>query len=637
MKRWKNLLLVSILALGPGWASGAQVTLKTGEVLKGEILEETATSVRIRTTRTTLTITRDRIQNIVPSQPGEMEAYKAQDLLLRGQLDEALAALREAEKVATDKATLDELRKSINEAITRRDLQKYRTLLADARSSANRGVESPALAEIRKILAGLPPDSPTRTELIDVLCDFHEARAKDASDKVRYSEAVTELRSMIELDPNRPDPHLGLGDLYRGSSATWNEAIHHYRKALDLGSERLPKETVTKIYWELGELYRQQRKYREACVNYREAYKRDPQISLRLTDRMLEVMNEYATEIAPANPSMALMVIDEALKVRQTPELHLRRAELLAANKQWDASNESIRAALAITPRIREAHYRMALNFYAKGEILETRANLEREIANFPGHYEALCLLGSLALQRDDNEAAEKFFTSAVNVDGDRPAASLGLSRVFRRNKDLVKAKSYAEDVLLRFPEDRSAHLEMGNIYLDEGNLEEARRYFTSVLELVDRAIKENKDAVTMLELKQLKADALLARGEVQLLTAGPGTANQNFREALEVVPDYPMAYFSIGNAYRKKFGSSKNLQDLKEAETNLLKARELAPQNPQFALELGIMYSQQLAVSDKDNEEKYQQEAVKHWKDYIKLGGADIGTVEAWIREIEA
>lgn len=637
MKRWSPLLLACTLTLASSHALGGQIVLKSGEVVQGEILEETESSVRIQTARTTLSISRDRIKEVRPSQPGEVEMMKAQDLLTRGQLDAAKAMIGQAEAVAVDKEAVKALRTKIDAQITKRDLEKYRSLLADARSAASRGIEHPALGQIRDILKSLPADSPTRTELIDVLCDYHEARAREARDKVRTTEAVKELRAIIDLDPNRPDPHLGLGELYRSSSASWDAAIYHYQQALKLGQETLPPATITRIYWELGEIFRQQHKNYEAAYNYRLAYQRDPQFNIRLTDRMIEVMQLFAEEKAKVGETaVALAVVDAALKARTTPELLMERGQLLASNKEWDKSTESITEALALTPRIRDAFYRIALNYREKGEILKTRDNLQSEVSAFPNHYEALCMLGNLALDRDDNEAAEGFFNKALVVDKDRPTASLGLSRVYRRNKDLTKAKERAQEVLNRYPEDRAANLEMGNIFLDEGNNEEARRYFTSVLELVDKAMTEAKTKEEKDELLQLKADALLARGAVQLLTAGPGTATANFREALEVIPDYPVAYFSIGNAYRKKFGSSKNLDDLKEAETNLLKARELAPQNAQYALETGILYSQQLAVSDKDNEAKYQKEAVKHWRDYISLGGADVGKVEAWIREIE-
>jgi tetratricopeptide (TPR) repeat protein len=494
------------------------------------------------------------------------------------------------------------------------------------------------LQEIRTLLEGMPKDSPARPELIDIISSYHQARANDLRDKVRHQEAAAELAKVIELDPNRAEAYLSLGDLYRGSSAAWDRAVESYQKALVLGKDSLHAEDVTRAHWEIGEIRRQQKRWKDSAMAYREVWLRDKAFNLRLGERLVETIKEFAQEMRGSKPEAALAAVEEGIRVRATEaDLHVTRGELLASLNRPDEATKAFEEALRLNPRLRGVHYAIALNFEKNGETLVAREWLEKEITGNPGHYDSLLKLGQLALERDDFGAAELFFTRARNVDPDLPQAPLGLSRVYRRQKEQQKARDMANEVLVRFPEDRYAHLEMGKILLDESNLEQARQYFSSVLDLVDKARldPEASDRLNKAELDRLAADALLARGAVGLLTAGPGTANADFRKALEVVPDYPEAYFAIGAAYRKKFASSKRLEDLKEAETNMLKARELTPKNAQYALELGILYSQELAQSDKDNEKAHRERAVEHWRDYIKLGGANVGQVEAWIREI--
>jgi tetratricopeptide (TPR) repeat protein len=616
---------------------GGQIVLTNGEILEGEILEKTATGVRIRTTRTTLTIPRERIREVRESAPGAVALLKARDALDRGQIDQANAFVQSAETEGGDPQEIATVRALISAEVSRRELARYASLLQDARAAAAAGANHPALQEVRQLIATMEPDSLTRRELTEILISFHQARAMDARDKVRTQEAAQELQEIIKLDPNRPDPHLDLGDLYRSSSATWDQAILHYTTAIKLGAERLPENSVTRAYFEMAEISRQQKRWREAAANYRQAYQRNPQYNPRLTDRLVEAMREFAAELrSQGNHAMALAVADTGLQARSEADLHMLRAECLASLGRYAESTEAVQAALALTPRIRGANYRIALNFRALGENLSTREYLQREISAFPNNYDALNLLGQFALERDDHESALRFFSDARRVDRDLPDATLGLSKTYRRQKQLQRAREMALEVLARFPEDRAANLEMGNIFLDEGNFEEARRYFTAVLELVDKALVDINNRTPRAELDQLKADALIARGEVQLLTAGPGTAAGDFRKALESVPDYPQAFFAIGNAYRKKFASSKSVADLKEAETNLLKARELLPSNPQYALELGILYAQELAQTDKDNESLYRSKAVQNWQDYLNLGGANAPQVQAWIKEIQ-
>ena len=199
-----------------------------------------------------------------------------------------------------------------------------------------------------------------------------------------------------------------------------------------------------------------------------------------------------------------------------------------------------------------------------------------------------------------------------------------------RRLGNNAEAAKLIQQVLQLLPEDRDANLEMGRILTDQKDFDGADGFFSRVLTLLEKAKADQTP-----EGRRLMADALIARGEIKLLRTGPGTAQQDFRRALEIFPDYPEAYFAIGNAYQKKYMSSKQMKDLEDARGNLQKARELAPKNPEFALGLGILFHQVLATADAANKDSYLKEAVKNYKDYVKVGGTDVDTVKGWIREL--
>jgi tetratricopeptide (TPR) repeat protein len=443
--------------------------------------------------------------------------------------------------------------------------------------------------------------------------------------------AVDELRKAIELDPQCAEAYLDLADVFKTSVASHSQAITCYARAIECGKEVLPPRDLTRAYWELGEIYRQQKKWKEASLSFREVYQREPEFNLHLRDRVLEAYKAFANEIERAHPAAALTVAEEGLKVRYDSELALKQGKLLNQLEEYERSNEVLSELLQGDPRTKMAHYYRALNFLGSSELLQCREALQREIAINPDNFDALILLGDLALQRDDYEPAQTFYGRAQAVQPDNPLASLGLCKAHRMKGELEKAKDAAKEVLARFPEDREANLEMGRILVAEEDYEDARTFFTNVLDLIEKAPPEEKAT-----LDRLQADALLARGEIALLTAGPGTANKDFRRALEVLPDYGQAYYSIGIAYRKKFASTKQVSDLKTAEENIQKSRELTPENPQFALQLGILYSQELAQADPANRKVYLDKAVKNWESYIELGGANTSQVRRWIDEIK-
>lgn len=631
LRACSRALVVTLLLSACTAVSADDVVLKNGEVLRGEIVGQTATEITLQTLTQTLRLPRARVKEVKQSAPGTLEMMRSRDALRKNQIDESKKYMEAAKAKGALPAELDALAAEIGKKQSELELARYSRLIDEARKAASVGEKSPALEEIRKILDGLPADSPSRRELIDILAAYHLACAADHRDKVSIQAALAELKQVIELDPERAAAYLQMGDIYKSSAVTNKDAVACYGKAVKFGSKTLPERDLTRAYWEVGEIFRQTSKHKEAAGAYRRVFERDPGFNIHLRDHLVDALRDYAREVETKDPDAALVAADEALKVRSDTSLLMMKGKVLNRLGKHAESNAVLDELLVANPRLPDVHYIKAQNFFGKGEILMGREELTKEIALSPNNFEALIQLGDLALQRDDYEAAAEFYLKAKDISPEDPRALLGLGKTYRLKNELANARTYVSEVLTRLPDDREANLEMGRILVAEEKLEEAKKFFTSVLDLIDKAAPEEKR-----DLKRLQADALIARGEINLLLAGAGTANKDFRGALDVVPDYGQAYYSIGIAYRKKFNSSKELGDLKTSEENLLKSRELAPENPQFALQLGILYSQDLAQADADNRPKYLEKAVKNWQDYIDLGGANTAQVKQWIQEIK-
>ncbi len=635
LRAWKAPVLgiLALLCLSPiqtAWAE--KITLTNGDVVEGQIISQSERTVTIKTATQTLALPRARIQSIDQGAPGSAQLLQATEALRKGDLKGARACCEQAASAGAAPAQIDPIRLQIQKREAEMELARYSELIKQARESAAKGQDSEALQQITELLKTLPAESSARKEIISIICDFHLSRVAEHRDKVRNELAIQELNRVIELDPNRPMAYAELGEIYTMSSGTWPDAITSYDTALRLAGTTFDDQKKASISWEVGEILRQQSKWKDAIDRYLIAHQIYPSVNPRLVDQLVEVTRRYAEDAQGRDNSGALATVDKTLAIRETPELLLLRGNLLRRLLRYDESNASFEKVAAKNPRTRNLFYSMAQNHLSKGDLLAARDLLLREVELFQNNYDALCELGDLALNRDDYEQAEDYYGKAVAIDADKPRASLGLGKAYRQRGELPKARSSVQEVLARLPDNREANLEMGKIYRDENNLDEASRFFTQVLDLIEKADVKDQD-----DLKALKADALIARGELALLTTGPGTASIDFRKALDVLPDYSQAFYSIGMAYRKKFASSKRIEDLKTAEENLLKARELAKQNPQFALEIGILYQQQLAQADSANEKDYLAKAVTNYRDYIQLGGANAPQVETWIKEIEA
>lgn len=611
-------------------APGATVTLNNGQRVEGQIVSQDENAVTIRTLTTTFTFPRSRIASIDEGAPGSAQLFQAREALGRGDTNTALQLVEQAKAQGADEESWKPVYDAVRDRQAKDELRRYAQTIDNARADFQAGRQEAAIQSLASLAEGLSPDSPAREEIIEILCDFHLTAAKQLRDRVQNAQAVNQLRQVISLDPNRPQPYIDLGDIYKMSGATFDQAMTNYRKAVEVGQGIIDRAELARIHWEMAEISRQRSDWREAAINYHKTHQLKPDLNLRLVDRLGDAFVQYAQSVRTQNPDLAIRIVEEGNSIRPNAALLNIKAEILHARGDYDASLETCAAIEAIDNRRLGLAYLMAQNYFAQGQLLQGREMLQREVTLNPRNYDALCLLGDYAAQRGDTAAAIDYYTRARAIDSDTPRATLGLGRTYRQQGDLTKARQTVQEVLARIPEDREANLEMGRIFRDENNLEEAKTFFSQVLTLLDKATNQDEG-----ELKKLRADALIARGEISLQTAGPGTANQDFRAALTVLPDYDEAFYSIGRAYRKKYSASKNIEDLKIAEENLLKARQISPENPQYALEVGILYAEELSRVDKENEKDYLRKAVLHWKEYIELGGANIPQVRGWIQEI--
>lgn len=616
-------------------AMADQVILHNGTVIEGEIESRDEQYVQIRTLTNLVRLPMARVAEIRESAPGEIELLRAREALRQNRLEEARRMAELAREKGAEEALATEILDRINARQTEIEFARYRELIEQARQSASRGQRSEALTELRALVDEYPEDSPLRAEMVDILCEYHLRVAGDLKDRVRDEEAIDQFQRVLALDPTRALAHVEVADIYRrrNSSAAWNQAIASYRRALDVGRETLDERSVTRVYWEMAELFRLQLNWGEATSHYRKVYERQADYNYQLADRFHQALSSYATELrAQGNRAEAIEILDEAIAVRTDVANLVAKGEVLARMGEHGKAIESFRAALDIAPRTRHINYQLAMSHFALGELGEGREALEREVELFPDNYEALCDLGEHSLDLGDFERAQEYFEAAREEERNRPRATLGLARTMREIERFASARSYAREVLDLQEDHLQANLEMGRILLEDNEEREARPFFTRVLELIDEAPEEERES-----LRELRADALIARGEISLMTAGPGTANIDFRSALEVIPDYGQAYYSIGNAFRRKYNSTKRMTDLEEAETNMLKARELEPGNPRFALELGILYAEVMSKEVPDREQEFLNKARTQWTDYLELGGTNVNQVQRWIANLGA
>ncbi len=641
VRRNHSLVPGFIGSLALGWgvllsgspAAADRLVLKSGAEVEGMVVTESEDRVVFRDTNNmVMHLQPSTIERIERGRSASMETTLGDGAAAAGRHEDALMHYRRALSAGGDEAVIQPKIDAARKAVEQKSLGAWADPVGKVRSRLDSG----DLAGAAQLLQAL--DERVGEGLVDVRQvvrelqgELHLRRAEEYANVIEYERSADELRQALRFDPRNPDIHLRIGDMNALSIRTHGEAIENYKRAISVGSGELTREQRLVTMLKIADLSQSQGNHLQAVQYYENVFGEDPDFRRDVTDRFIDSLTEIAESGDVRNRDMAIAALRQAAAARpENIEVQEYLAELLLEKEDWDAAIGAYSRLLEISPEHEGANFSIATAYSGKRDILSAKNHFEDELGIDSRNYEAHCDLGDILWTLGDYELAQEHFESARDVDPTEPRALVALASTDRRLGNYAEARRSIREILDQYPRNIRANLEMGLVFLDEKKYREAPDFLTKVVDLVDEF-----GIGTTQEGRSFLADAYLARGAISLLTTGPGTATKDFNKALDVYPDYPAAHFSIGNAYQKKFASSKSLDDLLRAEEEMLRARELDPNNPEYAFGLGVLYQNVLAVEDKENERKHIQNAIEQYRQYVQAGGAQVVQVQNWIREL--
>ncbi|MBX3729564.1 MAG: tetratricopeptide repeat protein [Candidatus Sumerlaeia bacterium] len=633
---WRSVLATALtgalLALGTP-ASADTITLKNGQRLDGRVLEETADSVRFQDMRrVVLTLRKDTIESIERGENPLVLEEEGDRALAAGDLERALDLFQRTLELGADARRIEQKLAIVTKRIEERDLGPWVGHVKEIRQALEAGRFDMAQTRLDAMVETLTEDSAVRDLARDLQSDIHLRRALVMIDSIDYTNAQRELAKALEANPLNFEACIHLAELHAQISSRRPHAIELYNRVLTDGARTLSRAQRIDILDRVARLHQLQNDPVSAAAVYGQIHDEDPEARPGLTIDYVSSLVRTAERLEFDKPEEAIAALDKALHVQTFGnDIRSNLARILLAQKNYTRAIEEYEKLLTADPVYRLANHNLAIAYRATNNINEARTYLRREIDANPGNYDALVDLGDILLSMGDYEQAQALYVQARGVQPELTRATIALATSERVLGNYPAARRYLSELLARRPDDVSTNLAMGLLGKDEKKFDEATRHLDKVVTTIEEAGASDDTLRTQL------ADALLARGEIKLLTRGPATATADFNKALEVFPDYPAAYFNIGAAYEKKYNASKEMEDLKKAEENMQKARELDPAKPDFAFGLGVLYHQILASADSANSEAYFGKAVENFRDYLANGGPEVSKVEAWIRELTA
>jgi len=389
--------------------------------------------------------------------------------------------------------------------------------------------------------------------------------------------------------------------------------------ALLTGCNRDPNVRRQK-YFDSGQRFFAQAKYREAIIQYSNAIQIDPRFApayyqlsqayLKLGDSNRAYPELFRTvELAPdnygAHTDLANLLvtfrnpdgspIPESLhqakthldllreKVPNLPETHEAWANYYAAQSNLGPAMREMQQAIALDPKRSESYLLLAL--------LQLRANLpDQAEANFTTaanvdqkSMNAQLALGGFYQARNRLPEAEQQFRRAIAIDRRNSAPRSALVRLLMQEGKTAETETFLQQTKKELPDDPDAYRMLGDFYYQNGDLDKAIAEYTTLYNDHPKDLQVKKLYIEVLILKNrldnaaklndevLKADphdvdALVCRGQIMLRRDQAGAAVEALQSALHDDPDNGFAHFQLGVAYDQQHDDARAESEWREA-----------------------------------------------------------------------
>ncbi len=214
--------------------------------------------------------------------------------------------------------------------------------------------------------------------------------------------------------------------------------------------------------------------------------------------------------------------------------------------------------------------FHVAFTHHQAGQLREAEAIYRQILQADPNHVESLHLLGLVAYQVGQPQAAVELIGRAVALRGDRAVFHANLGEAYR----VLGKASDAEQCLLRalrldssLPD---AHNSLGNLFRASGRITEALAAYRQAIRVRPDFAEAHNNLGTVLQAQGERAEAIA-----------------EYQHALRFKPDYVEACNNLGTAFKEN-------GDLAQAAQCYRRALELAPRNGEAHVNLGTVHQAQ-------------------------------------------
>jgi tetratricopeptide (TPR) repeat protein len=507
-----------------------------------------------------LTETRQAFEDVLQLQPASQPANRAMAALsmASGKPEQAETYLKRIAETSKDAGSVYAL-------------AEYYMLMARPKEAISRleplAAQTPAPPGVRQRLARAHAAAGDRPKAHAIVAELTKQNPRDAeaqlikgqllSDEGHRDEALAAVRSAVEADPTSVRAQFALGQLYvaRGDSAGAEAA---FREVLKLN----PRAAAAQVA--LARLQLAGGNAAESVRAADDAAKTEP--------------GSVAAKLALVRALLATKDLDRAERElatlrRDYPNLasmHALSGALAAERKDVPAARAAFERAQALDPAGFEGVAGLVALHLQDRNYAEAKALVDARLRNGPARPQLLILAAQTYAASQDREAAERMLRQAIDKDPTFLPAYSMLGQLYVAQNKLDEARREFDELARRQSRPIGALIMSGMISQAQGNTPQAKERYTKALAVDPRS------AVAANNLAWIYADGGENLDEALQLAQTAATA----------LPDVPEIMDTLGWVYYKK-----NLPQL--AIPLFSRSAEKAPKNAVYEYHLGLAYRQ--------------------------------------------
>jgi tetratricopeptide (TPR) repeat protein len=374
-------------------------------------------------------------------------------------------------------------------------------------------------------------------------------------------------------------------------------------------------------FFESGQRYVEQGKFKEAVVEFTNAIKVDPSYAeahLQLADAYLQLHDgdrafrelSRTVELQPENYRAQLELTNLLIVNRQfeparqkldallskrpdDPAVHTTQSSLFAAQGNLPGAIAEMQKTVALSPDRWEAYLSLALLESSNNQSEAAEANFKKVIDLNPKAMQARLLLGNHYQARGRFPEAEQQFQAATALDPASAEPRAALARLYLAQGKRSEAEQFLVQAKRDLPNNPAAYRLLGEFYFLNGELDKAAAEYAALYQQHPEDLQLRKNYIGLLiQMKRfpearklddeiLKVnpnddDALVYQAQMQISDGDVNDAAQKLETVIKNSPKNSEGHYVLGVAYEKSGYTERAESEWREAlrlQPNLLDA----------------------------------------------------------------